>query len=193
MSTLMDYVASGIVFGILAISVAKVQLNINSTLYDNTFSIIVQQNAVQLALQIEHDFLKAGYRVASGAVSVADSTRLTFTSDLNNNHTIVTLAYTIGDSTQLPNTPNVHDFPLYRTEAGATVKQNWGLTYFRLAYYDSVMNKIPTPVSNKALIRAIQASFVIQSPEPVYTSYDTTWPAVTWQKLLYPRNLNNLE
>lgn len=192
----MDYVISGVVFGIMTVAVARVQININSTLYDNTFNVMVQSNAVQLALQIEHDFLKAGYRVPSGAISVADSTRLTFSSDLDNNNSVVTLAYYIGDSTQIPGTVNAHDFPMYRSRAGVTVKQNWGLTYFTLAYYDSAMNKIPTPVtgtSNLAKIRAIQASFILQSSEPVLTGYDTTWPAVTWKKLMYPRNLNNLE
>lgn len=192
---MMDYVASGIVFAILAVSVARIQVGINSTLYENTFSLMVQGNAVQLALQLEHDILKAGYRVSTGAVSLADSTRLTFTSDLQNKHTILTLAYSVGDSTQMAFTKNVHDFPLYRNEAGATVKQNWGLTYFKFAYYDSAMRQLSMPLStaNRAIINAIQASFVIQSPEPVYSGYDTTWPAVTWQKLMYPRNLNNLQ
>ena len=113
---------------------------------------------------------------------------------MNNNHSILTVAYATGDSTQMTSTANVHDFPLFRTEAGKTVRQGWGLISFKFAYYDASMNKLTMPVSaaDRPNITAIQASFVIQSPEPVYTSYDTTWPAVNWQKLMFPRNLNNL-
>jgi hypothetical protein len=196
MSIMMDYVASAIVFGILMVTIASIQININSTLYENTFSVRVQGNAVALASQLEHDILKAGYRVASGAISVADTSRLTFTSDMNNTGTVVTLAYSTGDSTQLTATTNVHDFPLYRSEAGASVKQNWGLIYFKFSYYDSTMHRlddVPLDSEDRGLIRAIQASFIVQSPEPVISDADTTWPAVTWEKMLWPRNLGALK
>ena len=192
MSVMMDYVASGIVFAILAITVASIQVNINSTIYGNTFSVRVQGNAVQLAVQLEHDILKAGYRVSSNAVTVADTNRLTFSSDLNNTGTIKTLAYTTGTTAQLTSTQNPNDFPLYRTEGGVQVRQNWGLISFHFAYYDSVMHLLngnPLDSEDRALIRSVLVSFVIQSPEPVISNIDTTWPAITWQKILVPRNL----
>ncbi len=196
MSVMMDYVASGIVFAILAITVAGLQVNINSTLYSNTFSVRVQGNAVQLACQLEHDILKAGYRVPSGAVSVADSNRLTFQSDMNNTHTVTTLSYTTGNTTQLLSTVNPNDYPLFRTEGGVQVTQNWGLISFRFAYYDSVMHPLlgtPLDSEDRALIRSVQVSFVVQSPEPVISNVDTSWPAITWQKLLVPRNLGVIQ
>ncbi len=195
MSAMMDFVASAIVFGILALAVGRVQTNIDSTLYQNTDYMLVQGNAVQLASQLEHDILKAGYGVSGQAVSSAGSRTLTFLSDLTNTSTVTTVAYSIGDSTMLSSTANVHDFPLFRTEGGVRVQQNWGLISFRFSYYDSTMDRLDTPLdsTDRAAIRAIRASFTIQSPEPVYSGYDTTWPAVTWQKLMYPRNLNNLQ
>lgn len=195
MSIMMDYIASAIVFGILLITIASIQVNINSTLYSNTFSVRVQGNAVQLALELEHDILKAGYHVSSGAVTAADSTHLKFSSDVMNTNSVTTIEYQIGETDDLTSTMNPNDFPFYRKEGSVQVTQNWGLTYFRFAYYDSLLNKLSTPVSsgNLSKIRAIQATFIIQSPEPVISNVDTTWPAVSWQKMMTPRNLGVLQ
>lgn len=199
---MMDYILSGFIFGILAVTMARIQLNINASLYNNTYNIVVQRNAAQLALQVEHDFLRIGYRVNpdSGQVTSADNRSIIFKSDINRTGSIQMVKYLKGDSTQMTFTKNVHDFPLGRYEGASPIPasipwQNWGLTTFSIEYYDSLMNKMSTPLSaaNLKKINAIQVSFVIQSSEPVLTGYDTTWPAVTWQKLMYPRNLNNLQ
>lgn len=196
MSVMMDYIASAIVFGILLITIAGIQVNINSTLYQSTFSVRVQGNATELAYQIEHDILKAGYHLTLGtALTIADTTSLSFKSDLYNTGTLNTLSYTVGTPADLPNTINPRDFPLYRTEDSKQIRQSWGLTYFRFAYYDSAMkHQITTPAPDSlSYIRVIQASFIVQSPEPVISNVDTTWPAVAWQKSLWPRNLGVLQ
>lgn len=192
MSVMMDYIMSAIIFGVLAIIVARIQINISSTLYDNTFNLQVQGNAVALALQIEKDFVKMGFKVSPNSgnqITLADSTRITFNADWRNDGSIVSVSYRTGDSTEATSTLNVHDFPLYRN----SLKQNWGLTQFKIAYYDSSLNKLSTPVSaaNRLKIKAVQVWFTIQSAEPVISNVDTTWPAVTWQKMMYPRNMNN--
>jgi len=192
MAVMLDYIMSAMIFGVLALTVARMQVNINSTLYDNTFNLRVQGNAVALALQIEKDFVKMGYRVdpsSGNQITLADTTRITFNSDWLKNNSISSVAYQAGDSTETTGTPNVHDFPLYRNG----LKQDWGLTNFRIAYYDSTESKLSTPLSaaNRLRIKAIQVWFTIQSPEPVISNIDTTWPAVTWQKMMYPRNLNS--
>jgi hypothetical protein len=189
---MMDYIMSAIIFGVLAITVARIQINISSTLYDNSFNLTVQGNATALALQIEKDFVKMGFRVSPSSgnqITLADTTRITFDADWLKNNSISSVSYRGGDSTETTGTPNVHDFPLYRDG----LKQDWGLTNFRIAYYDSTQSALSTPLSaaNRLKIRAIQVWFTIQSPEPVISNIDTTWPAVTWQKMMYPRNLNN--
>jgi hypothetical protein len=55
------------------------------------------------------------------------------------------------------------------------------------------LKDFPLDSEDRALIRAIQASFIVQSPEPVISDADTTWPAVTWEKMLWPRNLGALK
>lgn len=196
MSVIMDYIASAFVFGILIITIAGIQVNVNSMLYLNMFSVRVQGNAVNLAYQLEHDILKAGYHGTPGtAIALADSTRLTFTADMKNTGTITTLSYVTGTTSQATSTENPDDFPLFRTEGGAMLTQLWGLTYFKFAYYDSSMNVLAMPVSatNLPRIREIQITFIVQSPEPVISNVDTTWPAITWNKMMVPRNLGVLQ
>ena len=195
MSTFFDVIASTIVFGILALTVARVQNNINATMYENQFNFVTQTNAVELARQIEWDFSKIGHHVTGQKILWADSTGLRFYADLRNNSVINDITYLCGDTSALHGAKNPNSFPLYRRSGLQTVQQNWGLTYFRITYFDSAYQKIQTPITTLARIQAIKAidvAFKIESSEPVYSASDTTWAAVTWEKTIVPRNLDNL-
>ena len=92
-------------------------------------------------------------------------------------------------------TLNTHDFPLYRVQDGHTVVQNWGLTEFRIMYYDSLEQKIPTPIlgaTNLAKIHSIKVAFQLESAEPVVSEHGTAWAMVAWEKTIIPRNLGSL-
>ena len=78
MSSMLDMVGSAIIFGVLILTVARVQGNLNSTMYQNTFNLNTQTEAVLLARQIEYDLTKAGYRVTGAKILIADSTRIAF-------------------------------------------------------------------------------------------------------------------
>ncbi|MBI5464306.1 MAG: hypothetical protein HY966_05065 [Ignavibacteriales bacterium] len=194
---MMDYIAAGIIFGVLAFTVARVQININSMMYQNTFNITTQANAVQLARQLEFDFLKMGYHVTDKYRRVynADTSSITFRGSLLNNNSVDSLIYTVGGTNVITWTANPNDRRLHRNMNGATVYQLIGLTQLLFSYYDSNFVRINTPITNRdslAKIRAINVKFRVESTDPVYTSYDTTWFSVSWEKLLFPRNLNQL-
>lgn len=143
------------IFGVLALTIARVQANINISMYENQHNVVTQTNAVELARQIEWDFTKAGFQVTGEKVLIADSTRIEFKADLDDKQVVNTLLYVVGDTSQCSMTKNVNDFPLFRTHDGRTVRQNWGLTYFRLTYYDVTNRKIPTPITNTTERRKI--------------------------------------
>jgi hypothetical protein len=194
-SVLVDMITATLIFGILALSAARVQANINVTMYENQFNVVTQTNAVELARQIEWDFTKIGYHITGQKIFVADSTKLQFTADLCNTKSTNTVIYSIGDPSQCAMTKNKNDFPLFRSQDSKSVTQNWGLTYFRLTYYDSTNKKISTPITgstNLARIHAITASFRLEGPEPVVDGRDSVWSAVTWKKTITPRNLGDL-
>jgi len=195
MSSIIDMITAAVIFGVLTLTVARVQSNINVSSYQNQYNVIVQTNAVELARQIEFDFTKIGHRVTGQKVLLADSTEIRFVANLDNTTLTNSVRYDVGDSTQCPATSNTRDFPLYRIQDGKTVKQNWGLTSFRISYYDDSNVKIPTPItsaSELARIHSIRVAFQLQSPEPTVSQQDTTWAAASWEKIIVPRNLGNL-
>ena len=194
-SVLVDMITATLIFGVLALTAARVQANINLTMYENQYNVVTQTNAVELARQIESDFTKMGYHVSGQKIFAADSTKLQFTADLINAKSTNTLIYSVGDPSQCAMTANKNDFPLFRSQDTKIVTQNWGLTYFKLTYYDSTNRKIATPITgaaNLARIHAICASFRLESPDPVIDGKDTVWSAVTWKKTIIPRNLGDL-
>ena len=194
-SVLVDMITATLIFGVLALTAARVQANINLTMYENQYNVVTQTNAVELARQIESDFTKIGYHMSGQKIFAADSTRIQFTADLMNAKATNTLIYSVGNPSQCAMTDNKNDFPLFRSQDAKIVTQNWGLTYFKLTYYDSTNRKIATPITgtaNLARIHAICASFRLESPDPVIDGKDTVWSAVTWKKTIIPRNLGDL-
>ncbi len=195
MSSIIDMITATVIFGVLALTVARVQSNINVSSYQNQYNVIVQTNAVELARQIEWDFTKIGHRVSGQKIVLADSTEIRFVANLDNTTATNTVRYLVGGVDLCPSTSNARDFPLFRTQDGTSVKQSWGLTSFRISYFDDANVRIPTPitsVSDLARIHSINVTFQIESPEPVVSLQDTTWAAASWQKTIVPRNLGNL-
>ncbi|OGU31416.1 MAG: hypothetical protein A2X67_11400 [Ignavibacteria bacterium GWA2_55_11] len=193
---MLDYIASAIIFGVLALSVARIQSNINATLYQNTFTVITQQNAVELARQIEFDILKIGHHVRGQRIFYAAERRIQYRADIRNDMDTVNVQYLAGTITQGAITSNPRDFPLFRQEVTTNVRQNWGLIEFRITYFDSNNVQIGTPTNvadTLVKIRGINVKFTVQSPEPVIgQAGDSSWAGVTWEKLMYPRNLGQL-
>jgi len=195
MSSIMDMITAAVIFGVLTLTVARVQSNINISAYQNQYNVIVQTNAVELARQIEWDFTKIGHRASGQKILMADSTQIRFVANLDNATVTNTVRYYVADVSQCPTTSNAKDFPLFRIQDGITAKQNWGLTSFRISYYDASNVKIPTPitsVSDLDRIHSINVAFQLESPEPVVSLHDTTWAAASWEKTIIPRNLGSL-
>jgi len=195
MSSIIDMLTAAVIFGVLTLTIARVQSNINVSSYQNQYNVIVQTNAVELARQIEWDFTKIGHRAAGQKILFADSTQIQFVSNLENTATTNTVRYDVGSTLLSPTTSNTRDFPLYRIQDGKTVKQNWGLISFKIKYYDEAETEILPPIASAtdlARIRSISVAFQLESPEPVISQDDTTWAAASWEKTIIPRNLGNL-
>ncbi len=195
MSVIMDYIVSGVLFGILALTIARVQSNLNSSVYQNTYSFQVQTNAVELARQIEHDFLKMGYHIDAQKILYADSVKVTYKTDLYNDKNQHTVSYWAGSASQGTSTNNPNDFPLFRSVDGVQVQQNWGLISFYLAYFDSTGKQLWGPMTSSITlnkIKGIDIKLRIESSDSVYAEEGYQWPAVSWEKFLLPRNLRNL-
>jgi len=189
-STLMDIIGSTFILGILILAVVAVNASVSDWTFGSTSTLNAQTNAVEVARLIEWDFLKIGYAVPDilPKISLADSTRLTFYADLDRKGKIDTVRYyTKNPVSRVGLNPNT--FVLYRlTNSEPEAGSNLGMTLFRLAYYDSLGNKLSMPVTTPARIRSIEAAFMVESIIPSMEG-DTTYPGAYWEKRIYPRNL----
>ncbi len=191
MSNMLDIVGSVLLFGILVITIGRVQTGLNTAMYANSFTQITQRNAVQLAHQIEHDFAKIGFHAATEKIKAADSSSIKFKADLMNDGTSEEIEYRIGTKEEAATTMNVADFPLYRKDPSGEIMQLWGTTRFFLRYYNINYQQLASPVPSDSLpkIYAIWITFVMEGREPAGSAIDTTYYSITWQKLIYPRNM----
>lgn len=192
MSSVIDMIGAAILFGVLILAIGRIQGNLNSTLYQNTFNLNTQSEAVQLARQFEYELAKAGYGVTGTKISVADSTRLTFLGKMTYTGAVDSISYSLGalDSTTM--NPNDFRFVRYARSSGS-MSQRLVMTLFKLSYFDTTNAKLSTPVtgSNLNAIRAINIKFRVESAEPITDASTglSNYNAVTWEKLIYPRNL----
>jgi hypothetical protein len=191
MSTVMDMIGAAILFGILALTIIRVQGNLNTTMMENTLNLNTQSYAVALAREIEHDLTKAGYGVTGNKIIQADSTRISFKGAQIFGGPIDSVAYSVGEIDTSSTNPD--DFLFIRGAASGPVVLRCGMTYFKLSYYDSLNNIIQTPVTGAGLtaIRGINVKFRVESLDPVTDPLTglVNYFAVSWEKLIYPRNL----
>lgn len=183
-----DIILSSIIGGSLMLAIFSVGNNLSEVTYQNNFDYSVQLATMDLSQALEYDFNKIGYRAAVPAVTAADSTDITFKSDITNTHTIATIRYYTGTASEVPTTKNPNDVPLYKMVNGsAAVPAYYGLTKLRFAYYDSIGTKFAMPVTagNLAHIKSIKVLAIIQTT----ISFDTTYSTMYWERTFFPKNL----
>ncbi|HEX9828991.1 MAG TPA: hypothetical protein VGB10_02155 [Bacteroidota bacterium] len=192
-SAMMDIMASTIIFGSLMFTIGRVQINMNSTMYYNTYNYMTQNYALELAKTVEFDFHKMGFNVSGTKVDTAEANKIRFKYYILNDATMRTVTYELGPED--PASENPDDHTLYRTENGVTVEHNIGVTEFSMTYLDSTFNTLTAPVTgaSRDSIHAIQVYFRVQSHAPIILPDITTYISVFWEKLIYPRNMGNLQ
>lgn len=192
MSSMIDMVGAAILFGVFMLAVGRVQGNLNQTLAQNTFNHNTQSEAVHVARLIEYEVHKAGYSVTGSKITVADSQRVAFKGAMTYGGPVDSVAYSIGEPDTTTQNPDDFKFIRYAKSSGL-ISQRLVMTQFTITYFDSMNTRIPSPVTGTALnsIRGINFKFRVESAEPV-TDISTglsNYNAVTWEKLIYPRNL----
>jgi hypothetical protein len=188
MNTMFDIIFSTIIGGALMLSVFSVGNNLSEVSYQNNFNYSVQLAAIDLSQSLEYDFNKIGYRAPKPAITSADSTDLTFKSDITNTHVVATIRYYVGTKAELPGTKNPNDVPLYKVlNSGTPASSNYGVTSLKFFYYDSVGTKIavPVPAGNLANIKSIKVQATLQST----IAFDSSYATVYWERTFFPKNL----
>ncbi|NLT51093.1 MAG: hypothetical protein GXX85_09275 [Ignavibacteria bacterium] len=193
MAYLIDVLGSVIVSSFVILMLVGFNVQMSTFSYDMFSSTLTQGNAVVTGQILEYDLYKIGYRASGQKISFADSTKIIYSTDLENNGSLDSVCYYIGTIENLSNTSNPIDRPLYRSQNGqspiqiAAVSRLEHTTYF--TYLDSAGVKIPSPntVDLRKKIRTIKVGMRLQAAEAVEGIYQ----GVDWERTIRPKNLMN--
>lgn len=189
MQSLYDVLGSMMIGGIILLMLLQFNATVMEGAAAQTFTSIVQSNLTAMADLVEYDFRKIGYLatgVADSAVVYADSNKITFKGDIDDNGTLDVVTYAF-DRNKASGHQNPRSRILYRTKSGSPTQDiNLGLTRFRLVYYDKnnvliAANPVPDPSS----VRSIRVTMDVESTAP----YDTTYQGATWTRTIAPKNI----
>jgi hypothetical protein len=209
--TILDLIASTMVFGTLMLIALRLNGSTMERMQDYREDLIVQQNLVEIAKLLEYDFRKIGYcrnytkiPITSHAIRYADTSRITFWTDFATliseagDGNLDSLTYYVGPTSDLSVTPNPNDKLLYRVENNNTpIGVNLGVTIFKILYFDALRNPLATPVADPREIQYLQIT--IQTEHPIKwtkfyntATYDTVYQSAYWRQVrLVAKNLNN--
>jgi hypothetical protein len=182
MNSMMDYIGSMITGAGVFLMMLSYYFNVGATAISQVFSTTTQEDMTSITEILEHDFRKAGYGVAdSVAFPIADTNRIAMRGDFDNNGTIDTVQYWLGD-TQMPGSSNPLARILYRKTNGTTVKLTTNaITLFKVWYYNA-------SGATTTVIKNIQFARVALNME-CKLSYDNQTAGQYWERVIKPQNV----
>jgi len=167
------------------------QLNMRmvTTSTDMLSSTITQSESAVSAQIIEYYFYKIGHKATSNKISIADSNRIKFCGDMNNNSTIDTITFYL-DENRFEGSENPKSKGLYRIENNGERLITAVVSKFQLSYFDSISTKLTyASLRNQNVrdkIRSIKIFIDFESSFPVNDSYQ----GVTWKRVIRPKNIS---
>lgn len=195
-STLIDILGSTIIGGMLLM----ILLRLNDASVQNTYvyggELMVQQNLVEVVRLLEHDFRKIGFckdweKIPDPTQSIitADSTSISFLTDVDSDGIIDTMKYYTGNVNELSGTANPRDRLLYRVVNNETpIGTNLGVTQFQMLYFNALGNQISFPITIPSEIYTMQINVTVENP----AAYDNLYSSAFWRQIrLAARNLKN--
>lgn len=182
MNIILDLLGAFLIGGIVLLLVVNLNAYSTETQFASDADLRLQQNAKTLAEIINDDLRKIGYKYSGTAISQADSQRISFHGDIDNNGTMDLVTYYLGNKEDAPTTPNPDDRVLYRivnhdTTGGPTL----GLTDIKFSYLD----KHEQITVNTDSICYIKAEIWVETVQPVGGEYPFTY----WEMTINPRNI----
>jgi hypothetical protein len=199
-SVILDIIFSAVIAGAVLLMIISMNQTVSSSTFVSTNELSIQTNMTTLVRIVETDFRKIGYCKdplkildPSKSIKTVGRTMIKFISDVQNDGTVDTVEYTLGDTTSCRVTPNPRDRMLYRTiSSSATGKKTQGYSLgvlrFDFIYYDALADSIllAKAVADPSSIYSLQLSVLLESPY----AYDTTYSYSYWRQIrLAARNL----
>jgi hypothetical protein len=195
MATLLDILGSVITGGIVILAI----VNLNIKMVDNgreKATASFTQSDINTSVQIlDHFFYKIGYRVPGDKIAQADSNKIKFFSDIDNDGVVDSISIYTTTTTWMTSTKNPNDRPLFLIYNNSSPVLLNVITQFQLTYYDSSGSIIPPGLllnpNDKRGVRSIKIFMKTESGDPFY-AHETNkqfYQAAEWSKIVKPKNL----
>lgn len=180
---MIDLVGSFIVGGLLLIMVLSVKTNVSDMTVLDQLELIVQENMVEVVSEIDFDFRKLGCGVQNPALSIirADTSSITFWSDIDNDGDLDSIRYWLGATGEVMGTVNPRDRILHRRVNNQTNTGSLGVVDFQLRFFDIA----GASTNNTTLAKRIDYYLLIENPFPI----DTVYARSAWNGTIRPKNL----
>lgn len=184
MGSYLNLIGSIIIGGMMLLIINNYNSSLSQTGFERTLDGITTYNASGIAKLIEYDFNRMGLRVPPTTTIIrrADSSRITFLSDIDNNGNIDSVRYILSVPDSASSTYNPRDRILYRLVNATPMRDaTMGVTRFRIRYFDWDGHITTDP----SQIRSFEITLNVESAVP----YDTTYSTFYWQTKICPPNL----
>ena len=184
MGSYLNLIGSIIIGGMMLLIINNYHNSLNKNSHERLLDSITIYNASAISKLIEYDFNLMGLRVPSTQtiIKTADSSRISFLSDIDNNGNIDSVKYVLSIPDSASGTENPRDRILYRLVNSEPMRDaTLGVTRFRIRYFNSAGN-ITTTLNQ---IKSFEIILRVESIVP----YDTVYSAFYWQTIISPPNL----
>jgi hypothetical protein len=189
MSNWLDVVGSFVIGGMIILILTNINFSVSTAASENLYAGVMQRSLTSAADLVEYDFYKIGYRNSGSKITVADSNEIKFNADLENSGVTDELHYFIGDPKTFTETSNPNDYLLTREKNKEKPAASIAVVDFKLAYYDSLGQKIDYALLKDQLerdkIRTIRVRIKCESADMIDDHYE----AVEWEKTIKPKNI----
>jgi len=195
-ASIFDLIGSVVIGGVLLITLIKINDSATRNTYGFTGELVVQENLVTTVEVLEYDFRKIGYCEdpfaipnTKRAILYADSTDITYLTDVNFDGIPDTMRYYLGPTSELSHTPNPNDRMLYQEINGNRAGVNLGITLFKIKYFGALGEELSLPRTFPPTgIFSMQIDIRIENT----SAYDEEYRYAFWRQIrLASRNLEN--
>lgn len=184
MTSHLNLIGSIIIGGLLFLMINRFNSSVNQNSQEQLLNSVTAENSTSITRLIEFDFNRMGLRVATTSNSViqADSNRITFLSDIDDNGVVDTVRYFVSDTSLVTSTLNPNDRILYRlVNNQEQTDAAMGVTRFHIRYLDS----LGYSTVDLSQIRTFVITIRVESTVP----YDDKYSSFYWQTRISPPNM----
>jgi len=185
MTSHINLLGSIIIGGLLFLMINRFNSSLSQNSKEQVLTSVTMENSTSITRLIEFDFNRMGLRVplTTSSVVLADSNRITFLSDIDDNGVVDSVRYFVSDTSLVTSTVNPRDRILYRlVNNQAQTDAALGVTRFHIRYLD----QLGYTTTNLSQIRTFVITIRVESIAP----YDQQYPSFYWQTRISPPNLD---